>query len=141
MDSITQDMKYHYSLMKYAEKYGVSRASRKYNKGRSYIYFWKARYDGTIESLAYQLRRPHSHPNQHTEQELKLIQDMHRRNPKLGIVELWSRLRKRGHSRCIESLWRVMRREGMAAREKPRRSTSPSPTNKCSIRGSVFRST
>ena len=52
MDSITQDMKYRYSLMKYAEKYGVSRASRKYNKTRSYIYFWKARYDGTIESLA-----------------------------------------------------------------------------------------
>ena len=39
MDSITQDMKYRYSLMKYAEKYGVSRASRKYDKSRSYIYF------------------------------------------------------------------------------------------------------
>lgn len=26
--------------MKYAEKYGVSRASRKYNKSWSYIYFW-----------------------------------------------------------------------------------------------------
>lgn len=38
--------------MKYAEKYGASRASRKYNKGRSYIYFWKARWDGTPESLA-----------------------------------------------------------------------------------------
>ena len=35
MDSITQDMKYRYSLMKYAEKYGVSRASRKYDKSRN----------------------------------------------------------------------------------------------------------
>ncbi len=34
--SITQDMAYRQSLMKYAEKYG---ASRKYNKSRSYIYF------------------------------------------------------------------------------------------------------
>ena len=34
--SITQDMAYRQSLMKYAEKYGVSRASRKYNKSRSY---------------------------------------------------------------------------------------------------------
>ena len=34
MDSITQDMKYRYSLMKYAEKYGVSRDSRKYDKSR-----------------------------------------------------------------------------------------------------------
>ncbi len=50
--SITQDMAYRQSLMKYTEKYGVSRASRKYNKCRSYIYFWKARWDGTPESLA-----------------------------------------------------------------------------------------
>ena len=59
--------------MKYAEKYGVSRASRKYNKSRSYIYFWKQRWDGSVASLACQSRRPHSHPNQHTEAELKLI--------------------------------------------------------------------
>ena len=71
--SITQDMAYRQSLMKYAEKYGVSRASRKYNKSRSYIYFWKQRWDGSVASLACQSRRPHSHPNQHTEAELKLI--------------------------------------------------------------------
>ena len=120
-------MKFRYSLMKYAEKYGVARASRKYNKGASYIYFWKARYDGSIESLACRSRRPHSHPNQHTEAELKLIRDMRRRNPKLGIVELCSRLRKRGYSRCIESLWRVLRREGLAAKEKPRKKYTPKP--------------
>ena len=44
---ITQDMAYRQSLMKYTEKYGVSRASRKYNKSRSYIYFWKQRWDGS----------------------------------------------------------------------------------------------
>ena len=65
--SITQDMAYRQSLMKYAEKYGVSRASRKYNKSRSFIYFWKHRWDGSVASLACQSRRPHSHPNQHTE--------------------------------------------------------------------------
>ena len=93
--SITQDMAYRQSLMKYAEKYGVSRASRKYNKSRSYIYFWKARWDGTAQSLSCQSRRPHSHPNQHTEAELKLIRDLRRRNPNLGMVELWHRLRQR----------------------------------------------
>ncbi|SDN42235.1 hypothetical protein SAMN05192585_1191, partial [Acetanaerobacterium elongatum] len=79
MNSITQDMKYRQSLMKYVEKYGVSRASRKYNKSRSYIYFWKKRYDGTVESLGCQSRRPHSHPNQHTKEELDLIGRMRRR--------------------------------------------------------------
>ena len=38
MNRITQDMKYRQSLLTYAQKYGVSRASRKYNKSRSYIY-------------------------------------------------------------------------------------------------------
>ena len=90
--SITQDMAYRQSLMKYAEKYGVSRASRKYNKSRSYIYFWKQRWDGSAASLACQSRRPHSHPNQHTEAERKLIRDMRRRNPSLGMIELWHRL-------------------------------------------------
>ena len=35
--SITLDMAYRQSLMKYAEKYGISRASR--NRNRSYICF------------------------------------------------------------------------------------------------------
>ena len=112
-NSITQDMNYRQSLMKYAEKYGVKRASRKYNKSRSYIYFWRARWDGTVNSLACQSKRPHGHPKQHTEEELKLIRNMRRRNPKIGLTELWIRLKDRGYSRCVESLYRVMRREGL----------------------------
>ena len=45
--SIMQGVAYRQSLMKYAEKYGVSRDSWKYKKSRSYIYFWKIRWDGT----------------------------------------------------------------------------------------------
>ena len=50
----------------------------------------KQRWDGSVASLACQSRRPHSHPNQHTEAELKLIRDMRRRNPTLGMLELWT---------------------------------------------------
>ena len=118
---ITQDMAYRQSLMQYAGKYGVSRAGRKYNRSRSYICFWKTRWDGTVQSLACPSRRPHSHPNQHTEAELKLIRDMRRRNPELGMVELWHRLRKRGYTRRPESLFRVMRKLGLfpQAEKKP----------------------
>ena len=111
----------------YAQKYGVSRASRKYNKSRSYIYFWSARHDGSLQSLACRSRRPHSHPNQHTQEELKLIADMHRRNPKLGIVELWARMRKRGYTRTVESLWRVMRRQGWTAQAEKKKPYKPKP--------------
>ena len=115
MATITQDMKYKQSLMKYATAHGVSKASRKYNRARSFIYFWLKRWDGNIESLRPESRRPHHHPNEHTPEELKLIHDLRRRNPRLGMVELWCRLRKRGYSRCIESLWRVLKREGLIA--------------------------
>ena len=125
--SITQDMAYRQSLMKYAEKYGVSQASRKYNKSRSYIYFWKARWDGTAVSLACQSRRPHSHPNQHTEAELKLIRDMRRRNPALGMIELWHRLKQRGYTRRPESLFRVMRKLGMFPSTKEKKTYKPKP--------------
>ena len=125
--SITQDMRYRQSLMQYAEKYGVSRASRKYNKSRSYIYFWKARWDGSVESLACQSRRPHHHPNQHTEAELKLIRDMRRRNPTLGMVELWHRLRKRGYTRRPESLFRIMRKLGMFPQPKTKAAYKAKP--------------
>ena len=125
--SITQDMAYRQSLMKYVEKYGVSRASRKYNRSRSYIYFWKARWDGSVESLICQSRRPHSHPNQHTEAELKLIQDMRRRNPSLGLIELWYRLKQRGYARRPESLFRVMRKLGMFPEKKKEKAYTPKP--------------
>ena len=123
-------MKYRQSLIHYAERYGVSRASRKYNRARSYIYFWKARYNGTLASLACQSRRPHSNPNQHTEEELKLIRDMRRRNPELGMIELWHRLRQRGYRRCPESLFRVMRRLGMFPEPKSKKKYQPKPYEK-----------
>ena len=125
--SITQDMAYRQSLMKYTAKNGVSKASRKYNKSRSYIYFWLNRWDGSVESLACQSRRPHRHPNQHTEAELKLIRDMRRRNPNLGMVELWHRLRQRGYTRRPESLFRVMRKMGMFPPVKPQNPYKPKP--------------
>ena len=81
--------------MKYAEKYGVSRASRKYNKSRSYIYFWLGCHDGARPSLVCQSHRPHRHPTSMPNQkERKLTADMHRQDPDLGIVKLCAQLRK-----------------------------------------------
>ena len=80
MASITQDMRFRLSLIQYAERHGVSNAAKKYKTNRQYIYRWKNRYDGSWDSLRDRSRRPHSHPNQHTPEEIKLIQDMRRRN-------------------------------------------------------------
>ena len=108
MSSITQDMKYRQSLVEFAIRHGVGKASRRHNRARSYIYFWLKRYDGTLSSLACQSRKPHSHPNQHTEEEKTLLRNMCKRNPKLGRVELWCRLRKRGYTRSLSGLYRIL---------------------------------
>ena len=96
-----QDIAYRQSLMKYAEKYGVSQSGRKYDKNRSYICFWKFYWEGIM-----------GHLNQHTETELKLIRNMRCCNPRLGMVELRHRLWQEEYTCRLESLFRVMRRLG-----------------------------
>ncbi len=118
MDKITQDMKYRYSLVKYAQKEGVSKASRKYNRSRSYIYFWLKRFDGDISSLASQSRRPKHHPSQHRQDEIDLIRRYWSHNQELGLFELWFKLRKQGYTRHYVSLYRVLRREGLGREKK-----------------------
>lgn len=120
-------MRFRQSLLEFARKYGVSRAARKFNKTRSYIYFWMQRYDGTLPSLACHSRKPHSHPRQHTEAELALLRNMRRRNPTLGLVELWFRLRKRGYPRSLSSLFRVMKRLQLFPPKKTKPRYVPKP--------------
>lgn len=110
MNTITQDMRFRLSLIRYAQKHGVSNAAKKYKTNRQYIYRWLKRYDGSIHSLKERSRRPHSHPNQHTNEELKLISDMRRRNPHDGLVVFWVKLRQRGYSRSISGLWRILKK-------------------------------
>lgn len=101
----------------------------------STIYFWRTRWDGSVEYLACHSRRPHSHPNQHTEAELKLIRDMCRPNPDLGLAEFWDRLRKRGYTRWPESLYRVIRKLGMFPREKKKKAYTPKPYQQMTYQG------
>ena len=70
---------------------------------------------------------PQPHPNQHTEAELKLIRDMRRRNPDLGMVALWHRLRQRGYTRRPESLFRVMRKLGLFPPSGKKNTYKPKP--------------
>jgi len=55
---------------------------------------------------------------------------MRRRNPELGMVELWHRLKRRGYTRCPESLFRVMRRLGMFPAPESKKKYQPRPYEK-----------
>ena len=119
MNKITQTMLFRQALIKYAQKNGATKAAIRYKTNRQYVYRWMKRYDGTLESLADRSHRPHSHPNQHTPAELKLISDMRRRNPNAGLVVFWVKLMQRGYTRSITGLYRVLRKQGEMAVKPP----------------------
>ena len=74
-NSISQKLKYKQSVIKFSFKYGVTKAAIKFGESRRTIYRWIQRYYGTLDSLKDKSRRPHFHPNQHTEEEIKLIRN------------------------------------------------------------------
>ena len=113
MNSITQDILYKQSVVKYSFKHGVTKAAIKFKMHRKTIYRWREKYDGTVQSLKNKSRRPHSHPNQHTKEEIRVIKNYKNRNKDTGLVVLWIKLRKVGYTRSITSLYRVMQRIGI----------------------------
>ena len=135
MNTVTQTMRFRQSLLKYAEKHGVTQAAIKYNVNRQYVYRWKQRYNGDIQSLANRSHRPHHHPNQHTEAELQKITNFRRRNPNTGLVVLWVKLRRSGYKRSITGLYRVLRRQGQMAVKLPNPKYIPKPYEKMHFPG------
>lgn len=127
MNKITQTMLYRQSLISYAAKHGVTKAAIRYHTNRQYIYRWRKRYDGTLQSLADRSHRPHHHPNQHRPEEIKLIDNMRRRNPNTGLVVFWVKLRQRGYTRSISGLYRFLRKRGQMAVKLPNPKYIPKP--------------
>ena len=127
MKTVTQTMLYRQALIKYSLKYGVTKAAIRYKTNRQYVYRWRKRYDGTLQSLADKSHRPHHHPNEHTPEELKLIADMRKRNMNAGLVVFWVKLRQRGYSRSVTGLYRLLRRQGQMAIKPPNPKYIPKP--------------
>jgi len=135
MNKITQTARYRQSLIHYAQKNGVTAAAIRYRTYRQYIYRWMKRYDGTLQSLEDRSHRPHSHPNQHRPDEIKLIDDMRRRNPNAGLVVFWVKLRQRGYERSISGLYRFLQKRGLMAGKLPNPKYTPKPYEKMQYPG------
>ena len=88
-NNITQKQKYKESVVKFSYKYGVTKAAIKFGECKRTIYRWRKRYDGTIKSLEDKSRKPHYHPNQHTEEEIRMIKNYKNNNKETGLVILW----------------------------------------------------
>lgn len=104
MKIITEEMRFRKRLCEFALKNGVTKAARRYHTNRQFIYRQLEKYDGTLRSLALKSRKPHSHPNAHTIEELELIKKMKSRYGIDGLAEVYVQLKKRGYTRSYGSM-------------------------------------
>ena len=102
------------SVKLYRQTKDIGFVCRRYHISKASLMRWNKLYDGTKESLTPKSHRPRSpHPSAHSEQELKWIKDLHRRNPDISVNELYGKLRQqKAYSRHPGSLYRVFIRLG-----------------------------
>lgn len=93
------------------------------------LYRWRKIYDGTLESLKPKYCAPYTpHPNRHTEEEIKHIKDLIRRNPHIGLNELYGKLRLNfAYHRNPVSLYRFLRKHGWYEEVKKKVKYVPQP--------------
>jgi len=112
MKIITEEMRFRQRLCEYALKNGVTKAARKYQTNRQFVYRQLKKYDGDVRSLALKSRRPKHSPNAHTQEELDLIRRMLKRNGVYGLAEVYVRCFSKGHTRSFGSMCRQIRCKG-----------------------------
>ena len=110
MKIITEEMKYRKQMCEYAKKNGVTKAARKYHTYRKFVYRQLEKYDGTVRSMALKSRKPNSHPNSHTEEEISLIKHKRSRYGIDGLAEVYIQLKKRGYRRSYGSMVKQIRK-------------------------------
>ena len=116
-----------YSVKLYRQGYSISFVCRRYKISKRSLMRWNKKFDDTKESLLDKSHRPLSpHPNAHTEQELKWIENYLRRNPHISMCELYGKLRvEKGYSRNASSLFRVLRKMGIYVNKEKKERYTP----------------
>lgn len=100
------------NALKSYKRFGWKFACKRYHVSKTALFRWKQQYDGTLQSLENKSHAIKSkHWNAHTEEELKHINDLVRRNPGIGLNELYGKLRQNyDYKRNPASLFRLLKR-------------------------------
>lgn len=136
MNTITHSQRYlpheistkYHAVKLYRTGVGISFVTRRYHISKSSLLRWNKKFDGTKDSLIDKTHRPLTpHPNSHTAEELRWIQNYHRRNPHICVCELYGKLRSdKGYSRHPGSLYRVYSRLGYRSKAPSTKKTRKS---------------
>ena len=86
MSDISEIYRVRQRAIEYAIKHNNSKAAVKYKTSRQQIKCWRDRYDSTVQSLLPKSRRPKSHRNQHTQEEIELVMKKYRKFGYEGLV-------------------------------------------------------
>ena len=107
---ITEEMRYRKKVIEFAIKHdNNSAAARKYGTSRQNVKRWRDRFYGTWDSIRNKSRRPHSHPNQHTLEELLLIKKKYQRYGHEGLAEVYVQCQRNGYQRSYDSMCKQIR--------------------------------
>lgn len=135
MNSITSEAHFRQRVIKYAKKNGVTNASIRHKRSRNAIYEWLKKYDGhSWKSLIEKSHRPHSHPNQHTDEEKKLIINHWQKNKDDRIV-LWNTIRQKGYTRHYNSMNRALNKWITDEEKKKQKEHKPKPYQRAEYPG------
>ena len=134
MISLSSKAHFRQRVIKYSDKYGVTKAGNRYRISRNAIYEWKAKYDGSRKSLIDRSHRPHHHPAEHSQEEYDLVKRYWQKNKDDKIV-LWDKIRKQGYSRSYKSMCRALKRMNLSEEEKKRKGYKPKPYQKADYPG------
>lgn len=131
---ITEEMRYRKKVVEYAIKHNNNAAAaRRYHTNRQNVKRWRDRYDGSWDSLRNLSRRPHSHPHQHTEEELTLIKQKYQRYGHEGLAEVYVQCQRSGYQRSYDSMCKQVRQRGWNRIEKQAPKSYPKSKWKPSI--------
>ena len=135
---ITEEMKFRKKVVEYAIKHNNNAlAARRYHTSRQQVQRWRKKYDGTIQSLANKSRRPHSHPNHHTEEELELIKQKLRYHGHEGQAQVYKKLLEAGYKRSFGSMSKQIRKMKQEPKPKKRKRKTPRKTTKTNYPGEL----
>lgn len=122
MNLIAQEAMKKQAVVKYAERNGKSKASRKYGVSLPSVKRWCKRYDGTWKSLLEKSHRPHSHPKQHTPKEERQIKNSFKKSyARYGWDGVYSDLSRKGYTRSFSGMVYAAKRLGLTEQKKQKK--------------------
>jgi transposase len=114
-------------MVLYAKKHGTTKASLRHKTSRKTVTKWLNRYDGTLESLKDQSRRPHTSPRSHSLEEIKLVKRWLKKVRWEDLLYAYQKLKEKGYNRSYGGFKRLSRKLYDEKPKKQKRKRKPKP--------------